>query len=465
MPLKRKDNSIEAYEAVDGNVKPTTTDLVKASRNLKKEPDVLHGNYSSVPMPSYQTYTPGTFSNYSTYTPTQFTGYSLYKTPTDFTNYQTYTPTEYTNWQQYTATPYAGYSGGDFSYDPFQYDQFSYNYQDDPLYQQYAEQYTRRGQQAYDDALTRLSARTGGVSNSYSEAAAQNEYNTYMAALADKIPELQQIARSMYDTDRNFAYNQYQDDRQTAYDNYMRRYNEDYNNWQNEQNIANANVDLANQYGYANWQAQEAARQAAIDLANQYNYANWQNQQNIANANVDLANQYNLMNWQTQEAARQAAIDQANQYNYANWQAQEKARQANVDLANDWALKQWQNDQSANAKSINDALAKLQAENEKYQQNLSGQTKINFQQSNTASALSANNDPAIIQARVTGGAMGNNGFRDTQNLIIEMLHNGASGAEIRNAINDAATMSKAQGGPLINAAERRALEKLYSNIK
>lgn len=86
------------------------------------------------------------------------------------------------------------------------------------------------------DTLAQVSARTGGLASSYAESAAQQTYNNYMAQLADKVPELYQLAYSMYmddltqdrndlsmlmgldDTaygrwsdDRNFGYNAYRD--------------------------------------------------------------------------------------------------------------------------------------------------------------------------------------------------------------------------------------------------------------
>ena len=75
---------------------------------------------------------------------------------------------------------------------------FSYDYKADPLYQQYAEAYTRQGQQAMQDTLAQVSARTGGLASSYAGTASQGAYNQYMQALNDKIPELQQLAYSMY---------------------------------------------------------------------------------------------------------------------------------------------------------------------------------------------------------------------------------------------------------------------------
>lgn len=77
-------------------------------------------------------------------------------------------------------------------------EKFSYDPAKDPLYQQYADSYTRNGQRAMQDTLGQLSARTGGLASSYAGTASQQTYDNYMAALADKVPELYQLAYSMY---------------------------------------------------------------------------------------------------------------------------------------------------------------------------------------------------------------------------------------------------------------------------
>jgi hypothetical protein len=48
------------------------------------------------------------------------------------------------------------------------------------------------------DVLAQISARTGGLASSYGTIAGQQAYNNYMAQLADKVPELYQIAYGMY---------------------------------------------------------------------------------------------------------------------------------------------------------------------------------------------------------------------------------------------------------------------------
>lgn len=75
---------------------------------------------------------------------------------------------------------------------------FSYDPETDPAYQQYRESYTRGGQRAMQDTLGQMAARTGGLASSYAGNAAQQSYDGYMSALADKVPELRQLAYSMY---------------------------------------------------------------------------------------------------------------------------------------------------------------------------------------------------------------------------------------------------------------------------
>lgn len=100
-----------------------------------------------------------------------------------------------------------GYPGFSSRYDPqiqalyqaiLSREPFSYDAENDPLYGQYKQSYTRGGQRAMQDTLGQLALRTGGLASSYAESAAQQTYDNYMAALADKIPELQQLAYQRY---------------------------------------------------------------------------------------------------------------------------------------------------------------------------------------------------------------------------------------------------------------------------
>lgn len=76
---------------------------------------------------------------------------------------------------------------------------FSYNYNEDPLYAQYAESYTQGGRNAMKNTMGNAAALTGGYGNTYAQMAGQQAYNNYMQGLADKIPDLYQLAANRYD--------------------------------------------------------------------------------------------------------------------------------------------------------------------------------------------------------------------------------------------------------------------------
>lgn len=80
---------------------------------------------------------------------------------------------------------------------------FSYDAENDPLYQFYQDRYQRNGDKAMRDTLGAQAARTGGLSSSYAGSVAQQSYNDYMRGLNDIVPELYKLAYSMYKDDED----------------------------------------------------------------------------------------------------------------------------------------------------------------------------------------------------------------------------------------------------------------------
>ena len=154
---------------------------------------------------------------------------------------------DYSAYQQ--ANPKPSYTG---SYDPqieqllqqiLNREDFSYNVEDDPLYQQYRAMYNREADRSMRNTMAEAAAGAGGM-NSYAITAAQQASDYYNSQLNDRVPELYQLAYEMYlgdkrskvedlgllqrmdesqynryrDTmsdwysDRDFAYGQYRDD-------------------------------------------------------------------------------------------------------------------------------------------------------------------------------------------------------------------------------------------------------------
>ena len=76
--------------------------------------------------------------------------------------------------------------------------EFSYNVEEDPLYQQYIKTARRNGKNAMTDTIARSAAQTGGIAGSYAVAAGANAYNDYIEKANDVIPELEQLAYQRY---------------------------------------------------------------------------------------------------------------------------------------------------------------------------------------------------------------------------------------------------------------------------
>lgn len=133
---------------------------------------------------------------------------------------------------------------------------FSYDHTTDPLYSSYKKTYTREGKRATADALGQAATATGGIPSSYAVSAASQAGNYYAAQLADKVPELYQMAYDKYLHEYQMKLNDYealQDREQFEYSKYL----DEVGRYENDRN-----------FNYAQWldeldaRARETARLA-----------------------------------------------------------------------------------------------------------------------------------------------------------------------------------------------------------
>lgn len=238
---------------------------------------------------------------------------------TTSTNKQT-TNKQTTTAQQSTARPTVSY--GDFSYteapdyyDAYQTtidaaldkllnrDAFSYNAADDPVYQQYADTYTREGERAMEDTMARAAARTGGLASTYAVSAAQQANQYYMQQLADKVPELYQMAYQMYLDDINLQVQDLgllQNASETAYN----RYRDTMSDWYADRDFAYGSYrdDIADQQ----WQTQFDYNAERDSIADQRYDTEWEYQL----SRDELADQRYDTEWAYQQAQDQRAAAQ-----------------------------------------------------------------------------------------------------------------------------------------------------------
>jgi len=82
--------------------------------------------------------------------------------------------------------------------DYMNYSDWRYNPEKDAAYLSYAEAAKREGQKAYEDAIGRMSARTGGYMNTAAATAASQSMNEYLDSVQDKIPEFMEQSYNRY---------------------------------------------------------------------------------------------------------------------------------------------------------------------------------------------------------------------------------------------------------------------------
>jgi len=100
---------------------------------------------------------------------------------------------------------------------------FSYDFNADPLYQQYKDQYVQLGNLAMRDAMGQAAALTGGYGSSYAQTVGQQAYDAYLQQLNNVIPELYQLAYQRYRGETEDLLNQWnmlQQQESTAYGRY-----------------------------------------------------------------------------------------------------------------------------------------------------------------------------------------------------------------------------------------------------
>lgn len=112
---------------------------------------------------------------------------------------------------------------------------FTYNFDADPLYQQYKDQYTTQGKIAANNAAAAASSLTGGYGNSYATTAAAQANQQYLTQINDVIPDLYNAALAKYNSETDNLYNQF--------NMYGSAEDRAFNQYQTELNQFNANRD------------------------------------------------------------------------------------------------------------------------------------------------------------------------------------------------------------------------------
>lgn len=108
--------------------------------------------------------------------------------------------------------------------------QFSYDVNQDAMYQQLKDQYVQGGKMAMMDTMGQAQAMTGGYGNSYAQSVGQQAYQGYLQGLNDQVPDLYQMALNRYVSEG--------DDLMNQYSMLTSQEAQDYSRWQDRQSLA-----------------------------------------------------------------------------------------------------------------------------------------------------------------------------------------------------------------------------------
>lgn len=131
-------------------------------------------------------------------------------------------------------------------------EKFSYDLNGDALYQQYKDKYISQGRMAMMDTMGQAAALTGGYGNSYAQSVGQQAYNGYLQQLNDKVPELYQLALDQYTREGQDMYNQFSmlgamEDQEYG------RYRDSVSDWRTEVDRLQSGYNAERDYDYSKW--------------------------------------------------------------------------------------------------------------------------------------------------------------------------------------------------------------------
>ena len=209
---------------------------------------------------------------------------------------------------------------------------FNYDFNADPLYQQYKNQYVQQGKQAMQDTVAQASALTGGYGNSYAAAAGSGAYQQYLNQLNGVIPELYEAAYARYQGEGNDMMDKLgvlQGMDNTDYG----RYRDKVSDWESMLDYLTGRYDTERSFDYgtyrdkvSDWEDMRDYLTGRYDTERNFDYGSWRDSVGDWESMRDYYQ--NQQNWQKEFDFQQA------QWNYKVAQeaaAAEAARQAAID--------------------------------------------------------------------------------------------------------------------------------------
>lgn len=160
---------------------------------------------------------------------------------------------------------------------------FTFDLDENSLYQQYKNQYVALGQQAMADTQGKAAGLTGGYGSSYSQNVGQQAYNAYLEQLNQLVPDLYAQAHSIYDREGQDLLDLYHLKTQQESADYA-RWQDAYRGWLEEYGLAMQEQDRKQQQ--ENWQKEFDSRQQQWQKEFDREQSRWLEAQSLRNASA-----------------------------------------------------------------------------------------------------------------------------------------------------------------------------------
>lgn len=174
--------------------------------------------------------------------------------------------------------------------DKYMNSEFKFTADDSSEYQQYNDIYKRGGAVQQENVQGAYATNTGGYTNSYSQAAGQKEYNSFMDELQNKIPSLKNSAYENWSSQQEDTLNKIstlQDFDDVQYQRYRDSVQDDYDfmTYYENKYSTSKGLDMSNfQNELSRWQSQMSA--VTSNLSNIRNLAQQQYEHNNISADT-----------------------------------------------------------------------------------------------------------------------------------------------------------------------------------
>ena len=210
--------------------------------------------------------------------------------------------------------------------------EFSYDFNADPLYQQYKDNYVKLGAEASQNAMANAAQLSGGYGNSYATTAAAQANQQYLTQLNNVIPELANAALNKYQIETENLYNKYgavgnAEDRDYGH------YRDAVSDYYTERDYLTNGYRDQRDFDYRQY------RDSVADSQWQQQFSYQQERDKVSDSQWDKNFAYNM----DRDAVSDSQWQQ--QFDLSKWQAQQSAAHSAASLA--WQKEKYAQEQAA----------------------------------------------------------------------------------------------------------------------